>query len=75
MPDPERDLLAARDQKLDLSSKIGKTQVVNQNGSLADQPGYYCAVCECIIRDSTNYLDHINGKRRKIFNLFNQLSL
>lgn len=26
--------------------------------------GYYCEVCECLLKDSASYLDHINGKRR-----------
>ena len=26
------------------------------------QAGYYCSVCDCILRDSASYLDHINGK-------------
>lgn len=26
------------------------------------QAGYYCSVCDCILRDSMSYLDHINGK-------------
>lgn len=26
------------------------------------QAGYYCNVCDCILRDSATYLDHINGK-------------
>lgn len=26
------------------------------------QAGYYCSVCDCILRDSHSYLDHINGK-------------
>ena len=28
----------------------------------APQAGYYCSVCDCILRDSMSYLDHINGK-------------
>jgi U4/U6.U5 tri-snRNP component SNU23 len=31
-------------------------------GWLCEQAGYYCSVCDCILRDSHSYLDHINGK-------------
>lgn len=26
------------------------------------QAGYYCNICDCVLRDSMTYLDHINGK-------------
>lgn len=26
------------------------------------QAGYFCSVCDCVLRDSQSYLDHINGK-------------
>ena len=29
---------------------------------LAQQAGYYCNVCDCILKDSKSYLDHINGE-------------
>lgn len=24
---------------------------------------FYCEICDCELKDSANYLDHINGKR------------
>lgn len=54
--------LKARDYQLDLASRLGKTQVVGINTPLSQQAGFYCAVCDCLLRDSQSYLDHINGK-------------
>lgn len=33
-----------------------------ESNSYQLQAGYYCSVCDCILRDSASYLDHINGK-------------
>lgn len=57
-----RDNLQGRDYKLDLAARLNKTQVISNNTPLNQQAGYYCAVCDCILRDSQSYLDHINGK-------------
>mmetsp|Transcript_32490 Transcript_32490/g.103463 ORF Transcript_32490/g.103463 Transcript_32490/m.103463 type:complete len:214 (-) Transcript_32490:26-667(-) len=60
-----RAALQQRDYDVDLESRLGKTQVVSINTPLSQQAGYYCTVCECIVRDSANYLDHINGKKHQ----------
>merc|ERR1712151_625684 len=27
------------------------------------QGGYWCSVCECLLKDSSTYLEHVNGRR------------
>lgn len=38
---------------------------MTESTPLALQAGYYCNVCECIVKDSANFLDHINGKKHQ----------
>merc|ERR1711904_31899 len=52
----ERSKLKAREFNLNLKTLIGNTTVLSQ------QAGFYCSVCECLLKDSITYLDHINGK-------------
>ncbi|PHT28288.1 hypothetical protein CQW23_32103 [Capsicum baccatum] len=42
-----------------------ETLVVTPIAPLSQQAGYYCPVCECVVKDSANYLDHINGKKHQ----------
>ena len=58
LPPGQRDLLRAREYKVDLDSRLNKTTVVSANDGTG---GYYCEVCDCVIKDSMNFLDHING--------------
>ncbi|XP_042373232.1 zinc finger matrin-type protein 2-like [Zingiber officinale] len=64
-PPVQRKPLKHRDYEVDLDSRLGKTQVVTPIAPLSQQAGYYCAVCECVVKDSANYLDHINGKKHQ----------
>jgi len=58
----EEDIAAERSERLILESAIGKSQVV-QGGPTGRAPGFYCRVCDCVLKDSTAYLDHKNGKK------------
>ncbi|XP_078434080.1 C2H2 and C2HC zinc fingers superfamily protein [Wolffia australiana] len=64
-PPIQRKPLKHRDYEVDLSSRLGKTQVVTPIAPLNQQAGYFCSVCECVVKDSANYLDHINGKKHQ----------
>jgi len=64
---PQRELLKAREEKIVLDANLNKTQVVSVGaaGPASKQPGFYCKECDCVVKDSTNYLDHINGKKHQ----------
>ncbi|VFQ62206.1 unnamed protein product [Cuscuta campestris] len=64
-PPVQRKPLKQRDYEVDLESRLGKTQVVTPIAPLSQQAGYFCSVCECVVKDSANYLDHINGKKHQ----------
>ena len=66
LPPGQRDLLRAREYKVDLDSRLNKTSVVTANDN-RDGAGYYCEVCDCVIKDSMNFLDHINGENQALY--------
>ncbi|KAF8072730.1 Zmat2 [Scenedesmus sp. PABB004] len=57
-----RSSLQMRSYEVNLGERLGKSQVIGLNTPLSQQAGYYCSVCDCVLRDSQSYLDHINGK-------------
>ncbi|OAQ35562.1 hypothetical protein K457DRAFT_144025 [Linnemannia elongata AG-77] len=54
--------LAEKSERLVLESAIGKSQVV-QGGPNGRAPGFHCKICDCVLKDSTAYMDHKNGKK------------
>ncbi|EKM53937.1 uncharacterized protein PHACADRAFT_97984 [Phanerochaete carnosa HHB-10118-sp] len=62
LPKPT-ELMKQREGSLDLDKNLGKTMVVqNTSGRGPGVPGFYCEVCNRTYKDSTGYLDHINGR-------------
>eukprot|EP01084_Bolivina_argentea_P197705 338750_1 len=62
----KRAYLKARTRDLGLDSMAGKTVEVTTDEKGKVQGGYYCEVCECLLKDSLAWLDHINGKRHQV---------
>lgn len=58
----QRANLKVRDYQIDLASNLNKTTVHSVTAPLSQQAGFYCDVCDCVLKDSMAYLDHINGK-------------
>ena len=48
---------------LSLTAPLGKSVVVTATTPLAGRGGYYCDVCLCLLKDSSTYLTHINGRK------------
>ena len=55
----QRAPLQRRTEDLQLAKHVNLRQVV----SGLDQGAYFCKVCDCHLRDSANYLAHINGRK------------
>ncbi|KAI0769675.1 hypothetical protein BD413DRAFT_556003 [Trametes elegans] len=62
LPKPT-ELMKQRDGALELDKNLGKTIVVQNAGTRGPGvPGFYCEVCNRTYKDSSGYLDHINGR-------------
>lgn len=61
MPASEREALKARDEFYDFQSKVGKVTAVNAKDKSSG--GFYCALCDVLLRDSLSYTNHVNGRK------------
>lgn len=72
----QRAFLKARSRRLidKLDSKVGSTEFVtdaavstkpNVETSTSGGIGWHCKVCDCYLKDSLTYLDHINGRKHQ----------
>jgi U4/U6.U5 tri-snRNP component SNU23 len=73
----ERAFLKARRNKVDIDSKVGTSEMVSveaatttKTGDITDGVtktgvGWHCKVCDCFLKDSHTYLDHINGRKHQ----------
>uniref|UniRef100_A0A0K0DX99 Matrin-type domain-containing protein n=1 Tax=Strongyloides stercoralis TaxID=6248 RepID=A0A0K0DX99_STRER len=57
----KKELIKMREEKIDLTSKIGKSTKVNSD-TCNDGVGFYCEICDVTVKDSISYLTHCNGK-------------
>ena len=61
-----RAFIKARQSTIDLEGKVGKTELIAPTDAVqARAAGFWCEVCSCLLKDSSSYLDHINGRKRK----------
>jgi len=63
LPSSQRTYLKQRNIELNLEKDLGKSKVVTQHTIKPSQGGYWCSCCECLIKDSSAYLEHVNGRR------------
>jgi U4/U6.U5 tri-snRNP component SNU23 len=62
----DKAFIKPRDYKLELDDKVGKVEVINPLTEDGSKAGFWCEPCKCLLKDSASYLDHLNGKKRKL---------
>lgn len=70
-----RAYLKSRSDKVDLEEKLHKREVISAEAAALNKTdgvtksstgvGWHCRVCDCFLKDSLTYLDHINGRKHQ----------
>jgi U4/U6.U5 tri-snRNP component SNU23 len=76
----DRAFLKARRGKVDIDTKVGTKDLVSAEAAATSSTaaedgvasgvvktgiGWHCKVCDCFLKDSLTYLDHINGRKHQ----------
>jgi U4/U6.U5 tri-snRNP component SNU23 len=76
----DRAFLKARRGKVDIDDKVGTKDLVSAEAAATSSTaaedgvasgvvktgiGWHCKVCDCFLKDSLTYLDHINGRKHQ----------
>eukprot|EP01135_Chromosphaera_perkinsii_P004367 Nk52_evm18s279 gene=Nk52_evmTU18s279 len=64
-PAQATETLRQRTEEINLTKELGKTKVISQTATRAEQGGFYCETCDSLLKDSIAYLDHINGRKHQ----------
>lgn len=58
-----KETLKQREKSVDLESQVGVSKLISPITPKWQQGGFYCKLCDCLLKDSQLYLDHLNGKK------------
>ncbi|KAJ1455008.1 hypothetical protein M885DRAFT_441555 [Pelagophyceae sp. CCMP2097] len=61
----KRSWLKHREAGIKLDQAAGSTRILTEPELQKKAQGFYCDVCECLLRDSASYLDHVNGMKHQ----------
>jgi U4/U6.U5 tri-snRNP component SNU23 len=58
----EAESLKHRSEDVGIDQKVSERKLVTNFTAKAQQGGFFCETCDCVLKDSRAYLDHINGR-------------
>lgn len=59
---PTESLKERKLESLGLEDTVSQKLMVTNESSKNQQGGFYCQVCDCLLKDSRAYMDHVNGR-------------
>lgn len=62
----QKTFLEARKERLNLEENVNKRKEL-PDGDISRHGGFFCNLCDCLLKDSASWLDHLNGRSRILF--------